>query len=389
MNIFSCEEILKQIKGRGEIVLFGTGIWGWEMLALLTEKDKKVTAFYDNDKTKQGKNLRGIPILAPVLRENDCIYIICIKDRESVRSIRDQLLALGVREEDIIAESFEKKNYESLKLNDIKKCKEAVDELYFECFQKKLNWENPTTYNEKLNWEKIYDYDPLKTKLVDKYLVRNWVAEKIGAEYLTKLYGVWDKPEEIDYDALPSQFVLKTNNGSARNIIVTNKNTLNVETTAYQLNEWLKTNHYYVGFETQYRDIVPKIICEEYLEGVAENLFDYDVFCFQGEPKYIWCIRGSHRKGCSAAFYDCDWKKQEFSYGYPLDEELAPRPDNLDEMLELSRKLSAGFKHARIDWYQYPESKHGILFSEITFTTWAGLKHFFPPKYDEILGKMI
>ena len=313
-----------------------------------------------------------------------------MRDPSSVSLIHNQLLALGILEEDVVAvHKFEKKNYETIDWNDIKQCKEAIEELYFDVFQKKMNWDNPITYNEKLNWEKIYDPNPLKTRLADKYLVRNWVFEKIGEEYLTRLYGVWDKPEEIDYDALPSQFVLKTNNGSGRNIIVTDKTKIEISAIKNQLAVWLKKSHYPVGFEIQYRDITPKIICEEYLEGVAENLYDYDVFCFHGEPKYIWCIKGSHRPGCKASFYDLNWNKQEFSYGYPIDEGMAPKPDKLDEMLELSRKLSQGFKHARVDWYEYPKSRHGILFSEITFTTWAGLKHFFPPQYDEILGKLI
>lgn len=390
MNNLENDKILEHIEKKNEIVLVGAGKYGVELLALLAEKGKKVVAFYDNAKEKQGKYMYGIPIQEPTRREGNCIYIICMRDPSSVSLIHNQLLALGILEEDVVAvHKFEKKNYETIDWNDIKQCKEAIEELYFDVFQKKMNWDNPITYNEKLNWEKIYDPNPLKTRLADKYLVRNWVFEKIGEEYLTRLYGVWDKPEEIDYDALPSQFVLKTNNGSGRNIIVTDKTKIEISAIKNQLAVWLKKSHYPVGFEIQYRDITPKIICEEYLEGVAENLYDYDVFCFHGEPKYIWCIKGSHRPGCKASFYDLNWNKQEFSYGYPIDEGMAPKPDKLDEMLELSRKLSQGFKHARVDWYEYPKSRHGILFSEITFTTWAGLKHFFPPQYDEILGKLI
>lgn len=390
MNNLENDKILEHIEKKNEIVLVGAGKYGVELLALLAEKGKKVVAFYDNAKEKQGKYMYGIPIQEPTRREGNCIYIICMRDPSSVSLIHNQLLALGILEEDVVAvHKFEKKNYETIDWNDIKQCKEAIEELYFDVFQKKMNWDNPITYNEKLNWEKIYDPNPLKTRLADKYLVRNWVFEKIGEEYLTRLYGVWDKPEEIDYDALPSQFVLKTNNGSGRNSIVTDKTKIEISAIKNQLAVWLKKSHYPVGFEIQYRDITPKIICEEYLEGVAENLYDYDVFCFHGEPKYIWCIKGSHRPGCKASFYDLNWNKQEFSYGYPIDEGMAPKPDKLDEMLELSRKLSQGFKHARVDWYEYPKSRHGILFSEITFTTWAGLKHFFPPQYDEILGKLI
>lgn len=389
MKEYRFDKIMEEIADKKECVIIGAGKKGTEMLTLLSERGKKVVAFYDNDKEKHGKKLNGIEIHAPIKRNEDCVYIICLNNKFNASNVYEQLVMLGIEEDHIFVRQYSNNNYKKRDLTDANKCKEAIDELYYEAFCKKMNWEKPSTYNEKLNWEKVYDCDPIKTKLADKYLVRNWVAEKIGEEYLTKLYGVWDTPEEIDYRGLPSSFVLKTNNGSARNIIVPDKSKMDEVAITKQFLEWKEKSHYYIGLETQYRDIVPKIICEEYLEGVAENLYDYDVFCFHGEPKYIWCIKGSHRPGCKASFYDLNWNKQEFSYGYPIDEGMAPKPDKLDEMLELSRKLSQGFKHARVDWYEYPKSRHGILFSEITFTTWAGLKHFFPPQYDEILGKLI
>lgn len=390
MNVWTYEKVMEYVKTRRYIILVGAGIMGTELLALMRENNVRVTAFFDNAETKQGEYINEVLIEKPCDKGDGFGYIICAKKRKIQQEFYEQLKALGISESDIIIMQYDTEVYDTNMLKtDRKKMRQAVNCLYYNCFKKQMDWENPLTYNEKLNWEKVYDGNPLKTKLADKYLVRSWIRENIGEEYLTKLYGVWNRTEDIDYDALPLQFVLKTNNGSARNIIVTNRNGINKAKINQQLDEWMRTNFYDCGLEMQYRDIEPKIICEEYLEGVAENLYDYDVFCFHGEPKYIWCIKGSHRPGCKASFYDLDWNKQEFSYGYPIDEEMAPKPEKLSEIIKLSRILSKDFAHARIDWYQYPKSKHGILFSEITFTTWAGLKHFSPAVYDTVLGNLI
>ena len=389
MKILSFESLLEKAKERTGVVIVGAGYAGIDMLALLREHHIEPLCFFDNDKNLHGEYINGILIMEPQKDAKARLYIICVRDGNIGRQLYEQLLALGIEKDNIVAQQYTCRSYEYLSGLKKEEVQRELDLIYFDRFQKSMNWKDPKTYNEKLNWEKVFVHDERKTRLADKYLVREWVKEKIGEDYQTRIYGVWDKAEEIDFGVLPKQFVLKVNNGSARNIIVTDKNLLDEEATCRQLSEWLGKNFYYTNFEVQYRDIVPKIICEEYLEGVAENLYDYDVFCFHGEPKYIWCIKGSHRKGCKASFYDVNWSKQPFSYGYPIDEEDVLRPENLDKMLELSRILSKDFNHARVDWYQYPASKHGILFSEITFTTWSGMKHFVPEEYDRILGDMI
>ena len=181
--------------------------------------------------------------------------------------------------------------------------------------------------------------------------------------------------------------MLKCNHGSGWNIIVKDKKKINVENVKKQLNTWLNLNTAYMGFEMQYKDIQPKIICEKYLVGVAETLYDYNIYCFHGKPKYIWCIKGSHRPGCVASFYDKDWRMQDFSYGYPIDPIEAPRPKQLEKMLELSEKLSKDFEHVRVDWYNMPDGK--IIFGEMTFSSWNGLHKFEPEEWDMKFGKLI
>ena len=265
--------------------------------------------------------------------------------------------------------------------------KDEISDVYRGIFHRELDWQNPKTYNEIICREKLTANDSIKTRLADKYVVRDWIKSKIGEKYLTKLYGVWDNPRDIDWAALPDRFVLKANHGNCYNMVVKDKNNLDIEIATKKLSEWLKTNYYYAGLEAQYRDIPPKILCEEYLDGVADSVYEHQFFCFHGKPEYIWCIKGSHKPDCKASFYNLDWEMQPFSYGYPKDEDIAPRPEHLEEMLEISRILSAPFDHIRVDLYDLPDGR--IIFGELTFSTWAGQQKFVPDKYDEIWGQLI
>jgi len=386
MKVYS--DIINMIKEK-KVVIVGAGMGGKYMLARLRRDEVEPEYIFDNAKELEGKFLEGVKIIKPRKLSEDCLYIICARNPQFSVELNEQLIALGINSEDIVKEKYSARTYEHMSSLEEKDYRNEIDAMYFERFGKLMDWENPQTYNEKLNWEKVYVYDERKTKLVDKYLVREYIKEKIGEEYQTKLYGVWDTVEEIDFENLPNQFVLKMNNGSSRNIVVADKTKIDKEEICNKLNEWREKNFFYTCLERQYKNVIPKIICEEYLEGVANNLYDYDVYCFHGEPKYIWCINGSHKEDCSATFYDLNWERQPFDFGYPLDPQMAPKPKQLDKILELSRVLAKDFEHVRIDWYEYPKSKNGILFSEMTFTTWGGMYPIMPEKYDKLLGDMI
>lgn len=153
------------------------------------------------------------------------------------------------------------------------------------------------------------------------------------------------------------------------------------------MNEWKEINYAYLSLELHYRDIEPKIICEEYLPGLADNVYDYNIYCFHGKPKYIWCIKGSHKADCKASFYSTDWEMQSFSFLYPKDHDLAPKPEKLDKMLELSEILCKDFDHVRVDWYNLPDGR--VLFGEMTFSSGAGFAAWTPEEYDTIFGEMI
>lgn len=389
MNL-SIKNILEKVKYANSVIIVGAGTRGKELLLRLEleqncGQDIPVKEFFDNG--QEGGSISGIPIKKPYRVEEDgCIYVIAVDSAVSRKELKTQLLKLGVEEVDIVPYCIYK-DYDYYSNLDEKYYAQEIQIMYYERLGQILNWKNPTTYNEIINWEKINVKDARRTQLADKHLVREWVKEQIGEKYLTKLYGVWDDAEDIDFDSLPQAFVLKVNNGSVRNIVVKDKSRIDKKAICNRLNEWKNSNFAYTSFELHYRDIVPKIICEEYLEGVAESVYDYNIYCFHGEPEYIWCIKGSHKPECQASFYNKNWEMQDFSYGYPKDPILAPRPDGLDEMLELSRKLSSDFEHVRVDWYNLPDGR--VLFSEMTFSTWSGLCRWEPREWDSVFGELI
>lgn len=383
------EKVIQKAKIADKVVIVAASRCGRELIELLEEENVRVDVFFDNDEKKEGTLIRGIQVVKPYkLAGENILYIVAIDSIKGQEELKKQLLSLGISEEHITRSYCEKDDeyYSSL---DEEFYKEEISKQYKGLFERELNWNNPTTYTEIINWEKINIRDKRRTEYADKVMVREHIKKKIGEKYLTKQYGVWDNAEDIDFDALPSSFVLKLNHGSGMNIVVKDKEKVDFEEIKKQLNEWKKMNYafFHGQYELHYKDIVPKISCDEYLEGVADNVYDYNIYCFHGEPEYIWCIKGSHKPECKASFYNKDWEMQEFSFGYPKDEELAPKPENLDEMIRLSRILSEEFTHVRVDWYNLPDGR--LLFGELTFATWGGLKHFKPEKYDQVFGKLV
>ena len=160
--------------------------------------------------------------------------------------------------------------------------------------KKPLNLENPQSFNEKIQWLKLYNSIPIKTQLTDKYLVRRWVAEKIGEEYLIPLLGVYNEFEEINFDELPNQFVIKCNHGSAYNIIVKDKAFLNYTDAKSKIDKWMNENYAFRGLELQYKNIAPKVIVEKYMDDGSGDLKDYKITCFNGRPYLIWTDINRH-----------------------------------------------------------------------------------------------
>ncbi|MCD8382669.1 MAG: glycosyltransferase [Clostridiales bacterium] len=264
---------------------------------------------------------------------------------------------------------------------------DALKEWYYQKTGQTLNLEHPRTYTEKIQWLKLHDSTPLKGELSDKYLVRNYVKQKIGEEYLVPLLGVWDRAEDIPFDALPVRFALKATHGSGWNIIVHDKSSLNVADARRKLNEWLQTNFaFYAGLELHYGYIKPRIIAEEYIENSGGDIDDYKVFCFDGKPRYILFITGRHTH-MEKAVYDTDRNRMPFlDGGRPLERDVS-KPAFLSKLLSLAEALSQGFIHVRVDFYCLNSGQ--LKFGEMTFTPTSGRSLWEPAEYERILGDLI
>lgn len=374
-------------KNKKSIVLFGASKTGEYILELLRSQGVAIQCFCDNSLSLRGRTVKGVNILSPteaIQQYPDALFVIASVNYG--KEMQDQLMALGINNNNIVFflwnkgydyyENLEREHYE-----------DEIQDTYFKLFGHYLDLQNPKTYNEKLNWRKIYDTDSRKTELSDKLLVRKWVKDKIGEKYLNKLLGQWEDEKDIRFELLPEQFVLKLNHGCGWNIIVRDKEKIDFREICKQLNAWRKRNFAYYSLEMQYEKIKPMIICEEYLENIDGDLFDYKVFCFHGEPRYIMFLMDRNKGNLKMAFYDTNWKKQPFTYSYPQFEGEVPKPKELDKILCLSRKLSEEFEQVRVDWYILPSGK--IVFGEMTFTSAAGRAAWNPPIYDEIFGNLI
>ena len=253
-----------------------------------------------------------------------------------------------------------------------------------------LNLENPKTFNEKIQWLKLYNHNPLITKCADKYLAREYIKEKIGEEYLIPLIGVWDKVEDIDFNSLPEQFVLKVNWGSGMNIVVKDKSKLDIEDAKRKLKKWINpfSNHYYYSFEYSYKYIEPKIICEKFMKNKNfDNLTVYKIFCLSSNPYMFQVILDDKTENEKINYYDLNWNKLELKQNYENFDYNLDKPKLLDKMIEIAKELSKDFKYfVRVDLFEI-EGK--IYFSEFTFFSDNGIAKFTPASWDTKLGELI
>ena len=260
-----------------------------------------------------------------------------------------------------------------------------------------LDWEHPQTFCEKIQWLKLYNRKPEYTNMVDKYAVKEYVAGKIGLEHIIPTLGVWDKPEDIDWDSLPDQFVLKTTHGGGGGgvVICKDKQTFNKTDAIEKLARSLAQDIYMNLREWPYKGVPKRIIAEKYLEErIADNrpstsdLTDYKFYCFNGEPRYCQVIRDRHMKE-TIDFYDMNWNHMPFYGLNPVAKNgLNPvaKPVHLEIMIDIARKLSKGMPFARIDLYEISNKEY---FGEITLYPASGLGLFTPIDWNTKMGELI
>lgn len=264
--------------------------------------------------------------------------------------------------------------------------------LFYFIMGQKLNLKSPKTFNEKLQWLKLYNRRPEYCDLVDKYKVKKIVSELIGEKYIIPTIGVWKYPEEIDFDSLPNRFVLKTTHdgGSMGVVICKDKSSFNKKEAIRILHRSLNHSAYIQFREWPYKDVERKIIAEEFIEDTMDkDLHDYKILCFEGEPKLIEFHSGRYTNTQHQEFYDTNWNLTDISQGGPYVSSgiSYPKPDCLDEMLELTRVLCKGHHHIRVDWYIL--NKTDIKFGELTFFDGSGFDGFDDYNDDLLLGSWI
>ena len=250
-------------------------------------------------------------------------------------------------------------------------------------YNKPLNIDNPQTFLEKLQWLKLYDSTPIKTMLSDKYLVREWVIGKIGEEYLSPLLGVYNKFEEIEFEKMPKQFVIKCNHGKGYNIFVKDKYRLNFNSTKSKIEKWMNENYALKNKEFQYRDIPPKIIIEKYIGYDDNDIKNYQFMCFNGKI-YFFSIDFQQFKKHQRYLYDLKGVQLSFRINPNTSEEPSSEKSNFNKMIELSSILSKDFKYVRVDFYV---NNNKIYFNGMEFTNETddiSLK-----KIDKILASLI
>lgn len=261
----------------------------------------------------------------------------------------------------------------------------CVKILYILYFGKRLDFNNPQTFNEKLNWLKIYDQNPLYTKLADKYEVKEYVRSLIGDEYIVKNYGVWDRYEDINFDALPDNFVIKTTHDSGGVYVCRSKSKINFQQIKKFINRNLKKNFYYISWEWPYKNIKPRIIIDEYLnDGRIGELQDYKFWCFNGTPTYIYITNKGDK--IYENFYDMDFTPVDINHGSPRYYPEYTKPEHFEEMRELAKSLSAGIPFVRVDFFVV---NNCVYFGEYTFYDWGGVRPFDNYDTDLELGKLL
>ncbi|MBO6155240.1 MAG: glycosyl transferase [Lachnospiraceae bacterium] len=370
-----------------DFYIFGAGTYGKLLFLVAERRGFRNITFLDNDKQKQGKDIyHGALCMSPYDVSDECKnnrVLIAIKNRNAVKEISRQLTELGFK--DFI-------EYDETTIYDLWKSledKEAI-QLSWELSSMRgrpLNLENPTTFNEKIQWLKLYDRNPLHTTLVDKYAVKTWVAKCIGDEHIIPTLGVWEKFDDIDFDELPDKFVLKCTHDTGSIMFCTGKKRFDYVAAQEKLTKCLGRNYFWVSREWPYRDVPPRIIAEPYMvDESGDELKDYKIQVFGEEPKFIQVDFGRFSKH-ERNLYTLDWEYIPASILYPTaPEHIIDKPDCLEEMIYLAKKLSKGMIYDRVDFYII-NSK--VYFGEITFHHGSGHEIIKPLEFENKMSEWL
>ena len=268
----------------------------------------------------------------------------------------------------------------------IKSDKVYIYLIYLCRLHKRLNLKNPQTYNEKIQWLKLYDRKPIYTKLVDKYEVKDYVANIIGNDHIIPTIGMWEKAEDIDFQSLPNQFVLKTTHDSGGLYVCKDKSQINENEVKAIMAQSLKRNYYLLHREYPYKKVKRRIIAEEFMnDDSGKGLRDYKFFCFDGEPKLMF-VATDRPVDTRFDFFDMDFNHLDITQGHPQATKPIAKPKGFEEMKRMAAQLSKNMPHVRVDFY---DINGKVYFGELTFYHYSGIVPFVPEEWDKKLGDMI
>ena len=254
-------------------------------------------------------------------------------------------------------------------------------------FGKEINLNNPRTFNEKLNWLKLNYRNPMMTVMADKYWAKQWVAKKIGQQYVVPCYGHWETVEKIEFDKLPERCFLKSNQDSGGGMLIDKSKGIDMNAVRERFSSKAiqKKNWYWSSREWGYKHIEPCILAEEYLdEGTGHELHDYKFWCFNGQPIYMYVTNKG--KVVKENFYDMDFNPVNINHGFERTVPEYQKPGNFEKMKELATAMSEGIPFVRIDFFNVNEH---LYFGECTFYDWAGFKPFEEEEWDGKLGELL
>ena len=252
-----------------------------------------------------------------------------------------------------------------------------------------LDLKHPNTFNEKLQWLKLYNKKPEYTMMVDKYAVKDYVTSIIGEKFIIPTLGVWNKPEEIDWDKLPERFVLKTTHGGGSNgvVICKDKSRFDSKRAIEKLNKSLKQDIFKTLREWPYKDVPKRIIAETYMEdSQTKELPDYKFFCFDGEVKALFIATERGSGDVKFDYFDRFFNHLDLIQQHPMSGRNIEKPKCFDEMIRIAEKLSKDIPQVRIDLYEVDGQ---VYFGEYTFTHHGGVVPFHPKKWDYEFGSWV
>lgn len=392
-------EQLQQLH-KGKVCIWGAGMigrtWAYD---ILTATGFIVDSYYDRN-LNGGITVRdGIKTInwTELAEDKESILVFVAVNEKLQGTIIQQLEQMGITNYVLMGYLFLQEFCESvLKENDLvlkEKYKDIVDdEIYLtRLFRYKLGYDldlqSPQTFNEKIQWLKLNDRNPQYVDWVDKYEFKKRVERMAGENYIIPTLGIWDRVEEIEWDKLPQQFVIKCTHDSGSTIICKDKDQFDVNEAIRKLEYGLKRNFYWIGREWPYKHVKPRILAEKYMEDSVGELVDYKFLCYDGVFRYAFtCTERFSKSGLKVTFFDREWNRLAIKRHYENSQRKIAKPKNYQKMIELAEKISSGYPFVRVDFY---EINGRIYLGEFTLYPGCGFEEFENYEEDLLLGKYI